>query len=362
MKLTVENTTLRTAFQYLAGAISLRDVDPCQVDGTSFPQASMLPKPKVEPAPLTLNDYPLVHFWDQEDWDRYLELPEGQMSKWGAMGFLEDKDGKSPSCETVKAIHKLLCGGWVELVHQELAPPSWGQLSASTRQFIHSLMESTYPDFKLANNSWKLDYLASTTYPAWWKGTLDDNGKWKQKKGKWPKIKDKDKNDSMDEVGMKWKGLGFKSEAGPQKHFKGPSSFSNPLCDHVEESIQCDSDADPNAVSINPLSMGSNETASKARPILKLEDAILPIATSAPSATSTSSAIPPVVDNSMAVSVNKTMKGGSKAKMHPGPAKNGCCSLRCSTAQLLQAYDKEATALATSNTWDMKSICNGTLH
>jgi len=145
------------------------------------------------------------------------------------MGYLEDKDGKAPSVKKVKAIRKLLCGGWVELVHQELAPPSWGRLSASARQFIHNLMESTFQDFKFANNGWKLDYLASTTYPAWQKGKLDENGRWKPKKGKGVKIEDnddedddEDEDDSTDEVGMKRKALAFKSEGpGPEKRFKG---------------------------------------------------------------------------------------------------------------------------------------------
>ena len=140
------------------------------------------------------------------------------------MGYLEDGDGKAPSVKKAKAIRKLLHGGWVELVHQELAPPSWGRLSASARQFIHNLMESTFQDFKFANNGWKLDYLASTTYPACRKGKLDENGRWKPKKGKGVKIEDddEDKDDSTDEVGMKWKALAFKSEGpGPEKRFKG---------------------------------------------------------------------------------------------------------------------------------------------
>ncbi|KIK20344.1 hypothetical protein PISMIDRAFT_13025 [Pisolithus microcarpus 441] len=241
-------------------------------------------------------DYPSVQFWDQEDWDKYLESPKGQTSKRGTMGFLEDKDSNPPSCEMAKAIHKLLHGGWVELMHWELAPPSWGQLSASAHQFIHTLMENTYPDFKLTNNRWKLDYLTSTTYPAWQKGMLDDNGKWKQKKGKGFKIEDNENDnngDSTDKVGMKWKALVCKSEAGPGKCFKGEhteednsppsdmsttpfessamvlpaaihttdttcdmevlSPFSDGLCDCVEESIQCNLDADPSAMSINPL-------------------------------------------------------------------------------------------------------------
>ncbi|KAI6022840.1 hypothetical protein BKA83DRAFT_4125593 [Pisolithus microcarpus] len=55
-------------------------------------------------------------------------------------------------------------------------------------------------------------------------------------------------------------------------------------------------------------------------------------------------------------SVNKSAKGG-KAKMCLGPAKNG----RLTSAQRM-AYDNEAAVLATSNTWDAKSICNGVLH
>ncbi|KIM62273.1 hypothetical protein SCLCIDRAFT_120100, partial [Scleroderma citrinum Foug A] len=150
--------------------------------------------------------------------------------KRGTMGYLEDKDSKAPSVEKAKAICKLLHGGWVELVHWELAPPSWGRLSASARQFIHNLMESTFQDFKFANNGWKLNYLASTTYPAWWKGKLDENGRWKPKKGNDVKMEDNDddgngddEDDSTDEVGMKWKALAkFKSEGpGPEKRFKG---------------------------------------------------------------------------------------------------------------------------------------------
>ncbi|KAI6014215.1 hypothetical protein BKA83DRAFT_4129811 [Pisolithus microcarpus] len=143
VKLTIENNTLKTAFQCLAGAVGLRDMDPCQVDGTTFPQATASLKSKVELAPPTPTNYPSIRFWDREDWDKYLESPEGQTSKRGTMGYLEDKDGNPPSREMAKAIRKLLRGGWVELVHRELVPPSWGRLSTSTRQFIHGLMEKS---------------------------------------------------------------------------------------------------------------------------------------------------------------------------------------------------------------------------
>ncbi|KAI5993503.1 hypothetical protein EDD15DRAFT_2518825 [Pisolithus albus] len=439
LKLTVENNALRTAFQCLADAIGLRNVDPCQVDGNSFAQLSTALRSKVEPAPPTPSDYPSIRFWDREDWDKYLESPEGQTSRRGTMGYLEDKDGNPPSSKTAKAIHKVLRGGWVELVNRELAPPSWGRLSASGRQFIHSLMENAFPDFKFANNGWKLDYLASTTYPAWRKAMLDDNGKWKQKKGKDPKTEDDNDDESTDDVGMKRKAF-FKSEAGPEKRFKGEhteesnetpsasttslsspsdasttsfesstvapptatrgsaadtardnesmSPFPDSLCRHEKETVRSDADATTSIMSIDPLaalaiaaskardiptlplldtsqalppsSASSNNTPSNTKPILDLEDAVLPAAT--PSATT----IPAIVDNALVTSVSKSAKGGGKAKMRPGPAKNGrnLCAHRwrkqvqsngsteefqkyyiALTSAQRQAYDDEAAAL-----------------
>ncbi|KAI6011235.1 hypothetical protein BKA83DRAFT_4502797 [Pisolithus microcarpus] len=445
VKLTVENNTLKTAFQCLAGAVGLRDVDPCQVDGTTFPQATASLKSKVELAPPTPTDYPSIRFWDREDWDKYLESPEGQTSKRGTMGYLEDKDGNPPSRETAKAIRKLLRGGWVELVHRELAPPSWGRLSASARQFIHGLMESTYPHFKFANNGWKLDYLASNTYPAWRKGKLDDSGRWKQKKGKGVKMEEDDDNDedddSSDEIGRKRKAWAFKSEeAGPEKWFKGnheveddntvstsTTSLSPPASDTSASSFEpCTEDVmipphpdslcasterdtdqhggnaiipiDPLAAlalaaskvrDIPPLPLldtsqespsgctSSNDATLNTKPILELQYAVLPAVTPTPSM------IPAKVDSAPVVSANQSAKGGGKAKMRLGPAKNGrnLCAHRWRkqvqssgsteefqkyynglTAAQRMEYDNEAIALATSSTWDAKSICNGTLY
>ncbi|KAI6119527.1 hypothetical protein EDD16DRAFT_927569 [Pisolithus croceorrhizus] len=456
IKLTMENNALRTAFQCLAGAIGLRDVDPCQFDGKSLAQISTLPKPKAEPAPPTPSDYPSIRFWDREDWDKYLESPEGQTSNRGTMGYLEDKDGNPPSCKTAKAIRKVLRGGWVELMNRELAPPSWGRLSASGRQLIHGLMEKAFPDFKFANNGWKVDYLASTTYPAWRKGMLDDNGKWKQKKGKGPKIEDDNDDESADDVGMKRKVVAFKSEAGPGKRFKAthkeegdlppststtshspppsnpsitcfespttalptetmctlstdtahdsetPSLFAGALCNHEKKTVQHDAITTTSVISIDPLaalalaaskardippldttqesrsnSIDPDNVTSNAMPVLELESAVLPAATLA------LSTIPTVVDDTASASVNKSAKGSGKAKMRPGPAKNGrnLCAHRWrkqaqssgSTEEFQKyyngltfaqrkAYDDEAAVLATSNNWDTKTICNGTLH
>ncbi|KAI6029107.1 hypothetical protein BKA83DRAFT_4122754 [Pisolithus microcarpus] len=371
MKLTVENTTLRMAFQCLAGAVGLRNIDPCQFDGTAFPQASMSSK---RPTP---ESSPSIRFWDHEDWEKYLESPEGQTSKRGTLGYLEDENGNPPSSKTGKAICRVLQGGWAELVKQQLAPMSWG----------------------FAMNGWKLDYLASTTYPAWRKVHLDENGRWKVWKVKGLKTEDDndnddDDNDSTGEVSMKWKAMQhtFKTE-GPDKKFKAihevsPADSTDDKQDaslshdspHVEESVvqsELDSAATISKISINPLATlalaahkaweiplppphdasempqsspaATITTESSTRPVLEPTDVTLPAAT-----------ISVMLDNSMADSRSKPSKGNGKAKMCPGPTKNG--RNLCAHRWCKQVYDDEAAALVTDSKWDTKSICNGTLH
>jgi len=205
-------------------------VDPCQLDGsTSFTQPSTSSKSQGEldyQLPATPQNYLVIQLWDQQDWEQYLDSAEGQHSKRGTLGYLEDKNGSAPSLKTAKAIWTAVCRGWAQLVKEESAPQSWGRLTASGHASFHKFMENVFPMFKLTNNGWKLDYLAATSYPAWRKQKLDENCRWKEK-GKGVKVEDDDNDDS--EVGMKRKGLRCKSE-GPEKKFKGtPGIYSYSL-------------------------------------------------------------------------------------------------------------------------------------
>ena len=86
-------------------------------------------------------------------------------------------------------------------------------------------MEKVFPMFKLANNGWKLDYLASNSYSAWRKCKLDANCRWKKKeKGVKVEEEEEDDDDDDEQVGMKCKGSCCKSEA-PEKKFKGAHGY-----------------------------------------------------------------------------------------------------------------------------------------
>ncbi|KAI5991400.1 hypothetical protein EDD15DRAFT_2197400 [Pisolithus albus] len=195
-------------------------------------------------------------------------------------------------------------------------------------------MESTYPHFKFANNGWKLDYLASNTYPAWRKGKLDDNSKWKQKKGKGCKVEEDDdnnnnNNNSSDEVGMKCKALALKlEESAPGKWFKERGTEqhgSNAIIPIDPLAALALAASKARDIPLPPLSdtlqesrsssMGSNDAMLNTNPILELQHAILPAAMPTPST------IPTKVDN--APVVGRGLPPAKPAPATPNPAPSG---------------------------------------
>lgn len=115
----------------------------------------------------TRETHPKVKFWTQDTFLDWAERASAQGLHRGKIPYLEGENGEQVPEVTVKAIRKTLRGGWSELVNRQLAPKSWGKLASTGNQFIHSLMERSYPLFTLAHDGWKLDYLCKSSYSAW---------------------------------------------------------------------------------------------------------------------------------------------------------------------------------------------------
>ncbi|KAG0699212.1 hypothetical protein DFH29DRAFT_1002168 [Suillus ampliporus] len=176
VKLTTERDSIKEMFERLASSTGrLQQADPLQLN---TPLISISPTDSKRPSRAT---HPNVRFWEQIDFQKWCDTPAGQGHSSSPVNlvYLEDENGRTISSRTIKAIRRVLRGGWSELVTRKIAPHSWGKLSASGRQLIHNFMEHEFPLFKLANNGWKLDHLATTTYPAWRRNNLDANGDWK---------------------------------------------------------------------------------------------------------------------------------------------------------------------------------------
>ncbi|KAG1847255.1 hypothetical protein C8R48DRAFT_677600 [Suillus tomentosus] len=155
LKVTAERDTITAAFQTLANAVQIPVTDPLQFN-PKFTSA-----PTSESHRPNAQTHPKVRFWNKADYLDWLDSVEATSGDRGKLPFLEDENGNSISEAVVEAIRKSLRGAWSELATRNLAPSSWGKLSASRTQLVNTIMDNAHPIFKLAHNNWKLDFLAT---------------------------------------------------------------------------------------------------------------------------------------------------------------------------------------------------------
>ncbi|KAG1792514.1 uncharacterized protein HD556DRAFT_1444508 [Suillus plorans] len=156
VKITAEHDTILSSFQLLAGTVQLHDADPFKFN-TTFISPSRGDRPNSE----THTD---IKFWNKSEYLTWLDSHEAQLGNRGKLPYLEQEDGDPVQDDEIDVIHKL-CG-----VHF---------LNSTTGDSLQCV--GTHPIFRLANNSWKLHYLAMSSYPSWQRNHIEngasENGK-----------------------------------------------------------------------------------------------------------------------------------------------------------------------------------------
>ncbi|KAG2358594.1 hypothetical protein BDR07DRAFT_1379301 [Suillus spraguei] len=166
LKLTTECETVKSMFQQLASAVHLPQTDPLKLEDNSL--APFLTTTDTKISRPDRKTHPHIRFWNQDDFFEWLDkAPEADLTGWGKVAYLEDEGGNTLPESTVKGARKVVHSGYCELTNRGLAPKSWGKLCMTGRQLFHTIVENAYPFFKFANDGWKLDHLAGTSYPAW---------------------------------------------------------------------------------------------------------------------------------------------------------------------------------------------------
>ena len=94
------------------------------VDRTDNPPCPALDDP-------TGSAYPKLHFWTQSQYNTWTNSPQAYAEANWKLAYLEDINGIIVSKDSIKAIWKAMCAGWIELVKKELAPKSWSKICAS---------------------------------------------------------------------------------------------------------------------------------------------------------------------------------------------------------------------------------------
>ncbi|KAG0694272.1 hypothetical protein DFH29DRAFT_880830 [Suillus ampliporus] len=310
VKLTTECDSIKEMFERLASSTRrLQQADPLQLN---TPLISISPTDSKCPSHTT---HPNVRFWEQIDFQKWCDTPAGQGRSSSPVNlvYLEDENGRTISSRTIKAIWRVLHGGWSELVTCKITPHSWGKLSASGRQLIHNFMEHEFPLFKLANNGWKLDHLATMTYPAWRRNNLDINGDWKSGGN----IKKEDDNDDIDNECAESDGEGtnarkrkqvaesVKCEGGKKKRKTAPALVSpSPALTSLSPALASTSPAlastSPALASTSPALISTSPTLVSlplplASPLSPLASPPLPLASLSPALTSMLPLIQPIV-------------------------------------------------------------------
>ncbi|KAG2346756.1 hypothetical protein BDR05DRAFT_997160 [Suillus weaverae] len=158
VQLGMERDTIKAMFECLASSIRS---DLLQSDSTVIGPSS------ADSTHPTRQLYPRISFWTQDDYMEWLETASSRTTDHGKLPYLEDADGAPVPETTIKAICKLLWGGWSELLSRKMAPQSWGK--------------GMFPLFKFADNGWKLDYLATSSYPSWRRNNLNSDNNHKSR-------------------------------------------------------------------------------------------------------------------------------------------------------------------------------------
>lgn len=68
--------------------------------------------------------YPKLCFWMQIKYNKWTNSPEAHSHTHWKTPFLEDINAVTVSKDTIKAIQKAMCAGWIELVDKGMVPKS----------------------------------------------------------------------------------------------------------------------------------------------------------------------------------------------------------------------------------------------
>ena len=153
-------------------------------------------------------DYPNVRYWSKSQWKMATESAKGVMDplksrdvirgkKAVAQGqnqsctYIENENGEPVDGYRLSAIRQVVRAIWVKFAEMGVAPASWGKASLTVANEYKAEMRRQFPEFRLCENDWKVQHLATTDYPSWHSNYFGDTDK-KESKKKRPSLRGQD--------------------------------------------------------------------------------------------------------------------------------------------------------------------------
>ena len=133
-----------------------------------------------QPTPaLSKVDCPHINYWAREDWNsRKTSIRQAGITasgdEIGALDFIESADGIPVSPERIVAIRHSSQELFFSLQmsygrNQRGVPVSWGLMSHGDKGFYREKMKEQYPKLAWCEADWKFEYVATHTYPGWYR-------------------------------------------------------------------------------------------------------------------------------------------------------------------------------------------------
>ncbi|KAG6895852.1 hypothetical protein C0992_012054 [Termitomyces sp. T32_za158] len=112
-------------------------------------------------------NYPKVRFWMEVEWTEWVEKCRRKGEHIDKLGFLTDSDGAPLSKTRSKRISGVAKMNWNEMKQHSMHPSSWKKKTSKAQEFFKHQMMTEFPEFRLADNDWKLEQFAIVRYPDW---------------------------------------------------------------------------------------------------------------------------------------------------------------------------------------------------
>jgi len=133
-------------------------------------------------------DHPRINYWTRDDWTSHkANIQQAGITtnddEPGILDFVESVDGIPVSPEKIAAVRRSSRELFFSLQvmyanNKRPAPGSWGATSYGDKEFYREKMKEQYPELTLCEADWKVEFVATQTYPGWYR----NHGKPKVKK------------------------------------------------------------------------------------------------------------------------------------------------------------------------------------
>ncbi len=143
---------------------------PIQADDDGARRGPGLPKR----LPYRKADYPNVNFWTRKSYDDAKALNATIVIQDAAVDttnipFMEHEDGTPLTEEEAIKMRGTARGIFVHFMQEGTAPAKWGQVSVVSQDFFFNAVAERHPHAAMCEDMWKVQLLATTCYPSWYR-------------------------------------------------------------------------------------------------------------------------------------------------------------------------------------------------